>query len=64
MVARLGGVLYWLATSIAVLAFGGTFYAWNYGVVPNNTFGGWFLLFVGVVTWLLGRALRYVLAGR
>jgi hypothetical protein len=55
MAARLGDVLYWAAFLIAVLAIGGAVYVWNYGVPPNNAFGGWVLLIFGAVTWLVGR---------
>jgi hypothetical protein len=64
MAARLGDVLYWTASLIALLAIGLAIYLWNYGIPPNNNFGGWFFLIVGTVTWLVGRAIRYVLAGR
>ena len=63
MAARLGDVLYWLATLIAVMAFGGAFYFWKF-MPSNDLLEVWLFLAVGVVTWLLGRALRNALAGR
>jgi hypothetical protein len=63
MAARLGDVLYWAAAMVAVLAIGRGFYAWTYGGGPDSDLG-WFLIIFGVLCWLLGKAIRYVLAGR
>jgi hypothetical protein len=74
MAARLGDVLYWLGNSVAVLAavlFVGILVAWNveappghppYIRNPERTFA--LLIFVGAVSCLLGRAARYILAGK
>ena len=63
MAAVLGDVLYWLATLIAGITIGVAFYRWMY-MPSDDPLEVWFLLAIGVVTWLVGRALRYVLAGR
>jgi hypothetical protein len=68
MLARLGDVLYWLGSGIAIviLAFG----AW---LVLRGNLGGrpedWWIvpaIFIGyaLAAWLIGRACRYVLAGK
>ncbi len=74
MAARLGDVLYWLGKSIAGLAavlFVAILLAWNveappghppYIRNPERTFA--FLIMVGVGSWLVGRAARYILAGK
>jgi hypothetical protein len=65
MAARLGGVLYWFACIVAAAI---CFSALYMAVTGPNPADNWdFLLFVfivGVVVWAIGRACRYVLAGR
>lgn len=64
MAARLGYVLYWFCCIVAGLA------AWwwysNVADMPKHTLGtfewGFLAVLVGV-PWLIGRALRFVLAG-
>ena len=58
IVYRLGWVLYWAFCIIAGLAAVlGALYAY---IEPNSD---WFLLLiVAVVVWLMGRAIRYILA--
>ena len=63
MAAVLGDVLYWLATLIAGVTIGVAFYNWMY-MPSDDPLEAWLLVAVGVVTWLLGRALRRALAGR
>ena len=62
MIDRLGNVLYWAACLLAVVAivFGG----WAFAVGILNPVG--LVMFVGggIVIWLIGRAIRYVLSGR
>jgi hypothetical protein len=68
MIARLGNVLYWASSGIAVLLL-----LWLAGAViaaiingePMNDFGLMSFLMVGsaALIWLFGRAYRYVLAG-
>ena len=65
MLGRLGQVIYWACTGVAVLLL--AFAA--YGVVaaqsdPNIYFFAFMGLIFGVGSWLLGRAVLYVLAGR
>lgn len=63
MIARLGNVLYWTGCVFAVLiAVGGALIARNETYNP----GGEFALFAltAAVVWVIGRACRYILAGR
>jgi hypothetical protein len=65
MAARLGDVLYWAGSTIALLlvAFG----LGLAGIEKSSEAQLWILGIFGVlavITWLLGRACRYVLAGR
>ena len=63
MAGVLGDVLYWLAALIAGITIGVAFYRWIY-MPPDDHLEVWLLVAVGVVTWLLGRALWYALADR
>ena len=63
MAAVLGDVLYWLAALIAGITIGVAFYSWMY-MPSDDPLEVWLLVAVGVVTWLLGRALWYALADR
>jgi hypothetical protein len=48
---------------ISGVTIGVAFYHWRY--VPwDDPLEVWLLVAIGVVTWLLGRAIRYALAGR
>jgi hypothetical protein len=62
MLARLGNVLYWtgslLTTLLVALAIA------LYNVQDIKTIELLFLVGLAVVVWLIGRACRYVLAGR
>jgi hypothetical protein len=64
IVGRLGDVLYWAASvmSGAFLVFGGLVAILNRG--PDGHFIAAIFIGIGVVAWLVGRACRYVLAGR
>lgn len=63
MVQRLGLVLYWTGTGIAVLLAGaGAFAALN--ASRDASFISGALLVCAVVSWLVGRALKFVLVGR
>jgi hypothetical protein len=57
MLARLGDVLYWAGCLIAAAFIGLELHARN----PSDWL---FVISFSVVMWLLGRAARYVLAGR
>jgi hypothetical protein len=67
MAERLGNVLYWAATAVAIplLLLGGLMCYYNYlhGALYYYT-TAWPTFLAGVAIWLLGRACRYVLAGR
>ncbi len=65
MLARLGNVFYWLCTGVAVLfvlggvlraIFGGTNNEWWQDLGAGAA--------IAIVFWGIGRAFRYVLAGR
>ena len=62
MAAVLGDVLYWLATLIAGITIGVAVYHWMF-MPSSDPLEVWLLVLIGVVTWLLGRALRRALAG-
>jgi hypothetical protein len=64
MVARLGNVLYWAGSGIAILllAIATVSAAWGQG--DHRWFPVGLFIAVAVVTWLIGRACRYVLSGR
>jgi hypothetical protein len=64
MAARLGEVLYWAATMIAALALVLAVYATVAGRGADRFFPIGVIVAFGVLGWLLGRACRYVLAGR
>lgn len=67
MLARLGNVLYWAGTGIAALCvIGGGAFAisiYNYNRADAYFIGALWLVSAAVI-WLIGRACRYVLAGR
>ncbi len=65
MLARLGNVFYWLSTGLAVLfALAGVYNA----IIGGTNNEWWQPLAVGaafaIVFWGIGRAVRYVLAGK
>jgi hypothetical protein len=64
MIGRLGNVLYWAASAIAVLIVLGTILAVANSDNPARYFGAAMGLAAAVVVWLVGRATLYVLAGR
>ncbi len=65
MAARLGQVLYWLACAVAASIVGLTAVASSTGTTPAREAA----IYVGVAAalsaliWLVGRAIRYILAG-
>jgi hypothetical protein len=64
VVSRLGNVLYWAASLVAAL-FGllaGAVAVLNTG--PDGPFIAVIFAVFAVIAWLVGRACRYVLAGR
>jgi amino acid transporter len=61
MASRLGQVIYWAASAIAVIVAAlGAFFAWT-GMTAANAWVVFLVIAVGV--WLVGRGARYVLAG-
>jgi uncharacterized membrane-anchored protein len=63
MASRLGEVLYWAATLIAVLIFGVIAYGDFYGTGRADPFLQGAAIFLAGVIWLIGLACRYVLSG-
>ena len=64
MAARLGNVLYWGASLIAVLLIALLFIAHAFGSGEGDKFLQAMVLVTAVAIWLIGRACRYVLAGK
>jgi len=64
MAARLGRVLYWLGCAISIFVFVGTMVFVN-AVADGkpNASEYVFIAFCTAVPWVIGRALRYILAG-
>ena len=68
MAARLGRVIYWLATTVAVLLLALALVAalfWIKPEIQGSAQGYWLCVMIGgagVAVWLLGRAVRYILA--
>ena len=64
MAARLGRVLYWLGCAISIFVFVGTMVFVN-AVADGkpNASEYVFIAFCAAVPWVIGRALRYILAG-
>jgi len=64
MAARLGRVLYWLGCAISIFVFVGTMVFVN-AVADGKTNASEyvFIAFCTAVPWVIGRALRYILAG-
>ena len=64
MVARLGDVLYWLGSIIAVVLWALVVVGLVWGTGASDPIGVIFLGGLGVIAWVVGRACRYVMAGR
>ena len=63
MAARLGNVLYWAGCGIALLFVALAASQWFVAPHPNQTFVMIASLIMAAIAWLVGRAIRYVLAG-
>jgi hypothetical protein len=67
--ARLGMVLYWLGCGVACLCFIGALVSIGFGLAnwtqngPPGLFFGVVFAIAGVLSWLTGRACKYILAG-
>jgi hypothetical protein len=64
MAPRLGHLLYWIASWIAVILIAGGIVVWLYFARPNDDPLGLVIVAWGIIVWLGGRAIRYWLAGR
>jgi len=64
MVARLGDVLYWAGTLVACLIAGLIAFAVLFGTGKGDPLLQGLGLFIAAAIWLIGRAARYVFAGR
>jgi membrane protein YdbS with pleckstrin-like domain len=64
MARRLGHLLYWIASSIAVILIAVGIVVWLYFARPNYDPLGLVIVAWGIIVWLGGRAIRYWLAGR
>ena len=64
MAARLGYVLYWIASWIAVILIVAGIVVWLYFAEPNKDPLGLVIVGWGALVWLGGRAIRHWLAGR
>jgi hypothetical protein len=64
MAARLGRVLYWLGCAVSIFVFVGTMVFAN-AVADGkpNASEYVFIAFCTTAPWVIGRALRYILAG-
>jgi hypothetical protein len=59
MASRLGSVLYWIASWVAVIAIAVGIVIWLFFARPNYDPVGW-----GIIVWLGGRVIRSWLARR
>jgi hypothetical protein len=65
MLSRLGNVLYWLGCVIAAPFAAAAIYMQLLGnLTPNDKIVPLFLAGIAIIVWVVGRALRYVLADR
>lgn len=62
MISRLGDVLYWGFSGLAAIIVIGILWGWADNSINAAIFG--VLSALAALSWLLGRACRYVLAGR
>ena len=62
MLARLGDVLYWAGCLLAVLLVAAAIAYYNFEDI--KLFELLILIGLAVIVWMIGRACRYVLAGR
>lgn len=64
MAPRLGYLLYWIVSWIAVIVIAAGFVVWLHFSQPNKDLLGVVIVGWGVFLWLGARAIRYWLAGR
>jgi hypothetical protein len=66
MLARLGDVLYWSGCLLGVLFVAAAVAFYNFATIKpaEIVLVSAVLIGLGIIVWLIGRACRYVLAGR
>ena len=64
MAPRLGHLLYFVASLIAVIMIAGGVVVWLYFARPNYDPLGLGIVGSGIIVWLAGRAIRHWLSGR
>ncbi len=64
MAARLGHLLHWIASWIAVIVIAAGIVVWLYFARPNYDPLGLVIIVWGIIVWLVGRVIRYCLGGR
>ena len=64
MAPRLGYLLYWIASWIAVILIAAGIVVWLYFAQPNKDPLGFVIVGWGILVWLGGRAIRNWLSGR
>ena len=64
MAPRLGYLLYWIASWIAVILIAGGIVVWLYFARPNYDPLGLVIVVWGIIVWLGGRSIRHLLSGR
>ena len=61
MAPRLGYLLHWIASWIAVIVIAAGIVVWLYFAQPNKDPFGLVIVGWGIIVWLGGRAIRYLL---
>ena len=64
MASRLGHLLYWITSWIAVIVIAAGIVVWLYFAQPNRDPLGLAIVGLGIIVWLVGRIIRHWLAGR
>jgi membrane protease YdiL (CAAX protease family) len=64
MFERLGQVLYWIGSALAALFIVGSVFAAIHESNGQNWLVFFFFIVIGVLFWLAGRALKYILSGK
>jgi hypothetical protein len=64
MAPRVGYLLYWVASWIAVIVIAAGFFVWLYFAQPNKDPFGLVIVAWGIIIWLGGRAARHFLGDR
>ena len=64
MAPRLGYLLFWIASWIAVIVIAAGIVSWLNSAQPHKDPLGLLIVGLGIVIWCVGRAIRYWLGGR